>query len=77
MYPGVPDLPDQVNQVNKFKYAIEFPYEMEEHNCLLFLDIKLHYINNSLKLDVHPKLTNKNGLINFYSHHTLIKTNVN
>lgn len=42
---------------------------MEEHNYLPYFDIKIHLVNNSLKLGVHRKSTKKNNLINFYSHH--------
>lgn len=57
-------------QINYTKsHTTEFTYKIEEDNSLVFLDIKLHHISNSLKLAVHQKTTNKNNLINFYSHH--------
>lgn len=68
IHPHKTTLPDLVDKLNKVKQMIESIYEIERNNTLHFLDIMLHHNDNSPKLSVHRKSTNKNDLLNFCSH---------
>ena len=49
--------------------SINFFYEKESNNTILFLDILIIKSHNSLTFKVYRKPTNKNDYIYFYFHH--------
>lgn len=61
------NLLDIVMELNMIDLTIEFSYEFEKNKCLPFPDILL-IRNNKLGFNVYRKPTNKNDIINVYSH---------
>ena len=57
------------DRLNHIEAPIDFTYELENENILLFSDILLMNNNNKLEFKVHHKSTNKNEQIHIYSYH--------
>lgn len=58
-------------QLNEVELSIQFTIEHEVEEKLPFLDTLLIRDGNDLKFKVYRKPTNKDDLINFYSHHNI------
>ena len=62
-------------KLNNIEPSINFTYENESNNTILFLDILIIKSHNSLTFKVYCKPTNKNDYTHFYSHyHNKTKT---
>ena len=70
IYPKVHNIPSIVQKLNHVEPIINFTYELEKNNSLLFLDILLINSNNKLKFKVYHYVNNKNDNIHFYSNHS-------
>ena len=60
-------------KLNNVEPSINFTYEEESNNTILFLDILIIKSRNNLTFKVYGKPTNKIDYMHFYSHHNKIK----
>ena len=65
------NIEDLLQKLNNIDNNIQFTCENENNGTLPFLDVLIHNTGPNLTFDVYRKSTNKNDLINFYSHHNL------
>lgn len=57
-------LPDILNKFNSVESTIDFSFDSETNNALLFLDIMLNRTNCDIQLKVCRKPANKNDHFN-------------
>ena len=50
--------------------SIKFTYEVENNNCLPFLDVNIFHTHNGFRFSVFRKPTNVSSYIHFYSDHS-------
>ena len=61
IYPKEHSIPQIVQKLIQVEPSINFKYELEKNNSLLFLDILLINNNNKLEFKVYHKINNKNA----------------
>ena len=65
------DLESFMVNLNNLVPSIKFTREIENNNCLAFLDVMIHRNGRSFKFDVYRKPTNVLSYVHFYSAHHL------